>query len=194
MRKHILLSILALTFTIAACQNANTPPANEASPPQTKQTVRTKQTAPSKDKNESAEATAKRLTKLALRTPQVNDATAIVLGNYAIVGIDVDATLDRSRVGTIKYTVAEALQEDPAGANALVTSDPDIMQRIKEMNADIRKGRPIAGIMEELADIAGRLIPMSPQNVQQNKEEPSDRTNQQRINQSNQAKQPPRGQ
>ena len=183
MNKSLISIVLISALTITACQSANNPPANEASPPKSDRTVRTKQTAPNRNNNEDAQATAERLTKLSLHVPQVNDATAIVLGDYAIVGIDVDAPLDRSRVGTIKYAVAEALREDPAGANAIVTADPDIMQRIREMNTDIRNGRPVAGIMEELADIAGRLIPLSPQNVQE-REQPQSKTNQQKINQS----------
>lgn len=106
------------------------------------------------------------MASIAIRVPQVNDATAVVFGKYAIVGIDVDATLDRSRVGTIKYSVAEALKEDPQGANALVTSDPDIMQRLREINEDIKRGRPIKGFAEELSDIVGRIIPQVPRGVQ----------------------------
>ena len=40
----------------------------------------------------------------------VNDATAVVVGKYAIVGIDVKAKLDRTRVESIKYSVAESLK------------------------------------------------------------------------------------
>ena len=42
--------------------------------------------------------------------PGVNDATAVVVGKYAIVGIDVKAKLDRTRVESIKYSVAESLK------------------------------------------------------------------------------------
>ncbi len=181
------MPILALVLTISACQQANKPPVNEASPPQNDRTVRTKQTAPSPNNNATAEETAHRLAKLATKIPEVNDATVIVFGNYAIVGIDVDATLDRSKTGTIKYSVAEALKEDPNGASALVTSDPDINQRLREMRTDIRGGRPFAGIAEELADIAGRIIPLAPQDVQRI-EEPANKQNQQNVNQDINAK------
>lgn len=55
----------------------------------------------------------KRLVSLATSIPNVNDATAVVLGRYAIVGIDVNSKLDRSQVGSIKYSVAESLKKDP---------------------------------------------------------------------------------
>lgn len=104
----------------------------------------------------------KRLVELATSIPNVNDATAVVLGKYAIVGIDVNSKIDRSQVGSIKYSVAESLRKDPYGANAVVVADADTMTRLKEIQADINKGRPIRGIMEELADVAGRLMPEVP--------------------------------
>ncbi|MGG3466526.1 YhcN/YlaJ family sporulation lipoprotein [Neobacillus pocheonensis] len=104
----------------------------------------------------------KRLVELATSIPNVNDATAVVLGRYAIVGIDVNAKIDRSQVGSIKYSVAESLRKDPYGANAVVVADADTTQRLKEIQSDINKGRPIRGIMEELADVAGRLMPEIP--------------------------------
>ena len=58
------------------------------------------------------------LVELSTSIPNVNDATAVVLGPYAIVGIDVNQNLDRSEVGSIKYSVAESLKNDPHGANS----------------------------------------------------------------------------
>ncbi|WHY87947.1 YhcN/YlaJ family sporulation lipoprotein [Neobacillus novalis] len=110
----------------------------------------------------SGQQISKRLVHLATSIPDVNDATAVVLGRYAIVGIDVNAKLDRSQVGTIKYSVAESLKKDPYGANAVVVADADTTERLKEIQADIKKGKPIRGIMEELADVAGRLMPEIP--------------------------------
>lgn len=104
----------------------------------------------------------KHLVRLASSMPSVNDATAVVLGRYAIVGIDVDKNLDRSEVGSIKYSVAESLKNDPHGARAVVVADPDINARLKEIYADIQNGKPVQGILNELADISGRLIPEIP--------------------------------
>ena len=110
----------------------------------------------------SGQEISKRLVELATSIPNVNDATAVVLGRYAIVGIDVNAKIDRSQVGSIKYSVAESLRKDPYGANAIVVADADTTERLKEIQTDIKNGRPIRGIMEELADVAGRLMPEIP--------------------------------
>ncbi|WP_445488481.1 YhcN/YlaJ family sporulation lipoprotein [Niallia sp. 03133] len=103
-----------------------------------------------------------RLVSLATSIPNVNDATAIVLGKYAIVGIDIKSNLDRSEVGSIKYSVAESLKNDPNGAYAMIVADPDVTARLKEISEDIKNGKPIQGIFNELADITGRLMPEVP--------------------------------
>ncbi|WP_339062256.1 YhcN/YlaJ family sporulation lipoprotein [Tepidibacillus marianensis] len=191
MRKLFLVIISFLVIFSTGCQITNKPPGNEAAPPtkQIKQTQRVPQTIPEPKRDQSPEAVAHRLASLAIRVPQVNDATAIVFGKYAIVGLDLNAHLDRSRVGTIKYSVAEALKEDPQGATALITSDPDLVQRIREMNADIKNGHPIKGIAEELSDIAARIIPQVPRSVQK-KEQPPSKQDQQKLNQTNDPKTP----
>lgn len=107
----------------------------------------------------------RRLVHLATNIPNVNDATAVVLGRYAIVGIDVNKNLERSEVGAIKYSVAESLKNDPDGARAIIIADPDINARLREISDDIKNGKPIQGIMNELADIAGRLMPEIPADI-----------------------------
>lgn len=107
---------------------------------------------------------AQHLVKVTEHVADVNDATAVVIGRYAVVGIDVKDDLDRSKVETIKYSVAKALKNDPEGANAVVVADPDTVSRLKEMGKEIQAGRPVSGIMDELAAIVGRVMPEMPRN------------------------------
>ncbi|WP_347550526.1 YhcN/YlaJ family sporulation lipoprotein [Pseudalkalibacillus hwajinpoensis] len=132
-----------------------------------KQSVRT----PENEKRSATEI-AEHLVTIARQVPDVNDATAVVTGKYAVVGIDVNEKLDRSRVSSIKYTVAEALQKDPYGANAVITADADTTYRLKQMATEIRRGHPVGGIMEELADIVGRLMPEVPSEQNKSENEP----------------------
>ena len=121
----------------------------------------------------------------------MNDATAVVVGPWAVVGIDIDASYDRGRVGNIKYSVAEALKEDPAGAYAVVTADPDTLQRLREMREAIQNGEPVEGIMNELAEIVGRLMPQipreseSPQRAPQQKDNVDEAEKSKRLNRWN---------
>lgn len=105
---------------------------------------------------------ANHLANIASDVPSVNSATAVVAGPYAVVGIDVDKELDRSRVGTIKYSVSEALYHDPYGKTAVVVADADVTERLRIMGQSIQDGRPVQGIVEELAAIVGRYVPDFP--------------------------------
>ncbi len=122
------------------------------------------------NRNETDQTTADRLISTAMQDPNVVDATAVVLGNYAVVGIDLPADLDSTRVGSIKYSVAQSIKKDPKGAYAIVTADADVMQRLREMASSIRNGHPVQGIADELADIVSRLMPQIPRAVERQEE------------------------
>lgn len=105
---------------------------------------------------------ANHLAQIAVDVPHVNDAVAIVIGPYTVVGIDIDEDLTNQRVGTIKFSVSEAISHDPYGKNAVVIADGDIMQRLREMREQMRAGHPIQGITDELAEIVSRYMPTFP--------------------------------
>lgn len=147
-----------LLLTLAACTN-NT---NNAQNNEKQSLVNVNNSDIENVDRKTGQEISKRLVELSTSIPNVHDATAVVIGRYAIVGIDVNSKIERSQVGSIKYSVAESLKEDPYGARAIVIADADTNQRLKEIAADIEKGRPIQGIMEELADVAGRLMPEIP--------------------------------
>ncbi|MDR6998048.1 YhcN/YlaJ family sporulation lipoprotein [Neobacillus niacini] len=152
-----LAAAIILLFCIAGCTN------NEANQKQSNQSlVNVKNSYIENVDRKTGQEISKRLVELATSVPNVNDATAVVIGRYAIVGIDVNSKLERSQVGTIKYSVAESLKKDPFGAKSIVVADADTTERLREISSDINKGRPIQGIMEELADVAGRLMPEVP--------------------------------
>ncbi|USB34482.1 YhcN/YlaJ family sporulation lipoprotein [Paenibacillus sp. YPG26] len=105
------------------------------------------------------------LESLVKRVPGVRNASCVLIGDTAVVGLDVDANLDRSRVGTIKYSAAEALRKDPHGKNAIVTADIDLSHRISDISQSVRQGHPLSGFGNELSDIIGRIIPQMPRDV-----------------------------
>ncbi|TFB23339.1 YhcN/YlaJ family sporulation lipoprotein [Filobacillus milosensis] len=113
------------------------------------------------NKHSNREA-AKRLAHLASSVPNVNDARVLVFGSYTIIGIDVDKDLDRSRVGTVKYSVTEAVKHDPFGHYAFVIADGDIMERIRKMNTMIRQGQPSDAVIDEISNVIGRYLPETP--------------------------------
>ncbi|MBM4764072.1 YhcN/YlaJ family sporulation lipoprotein [Bacillus sp. B15-48] len=131
----------------------------------------------------ASESRARYLAQLAASIPDVENATAIVIGNIAVVGIDVNEDLDRSDVGSIKYSVTESMRHDPDGANAIVLADPDLTARLREVTEDFRNGQPLQGIISELADITGRIMPMIPaDNLEPQPKEPTEKPNEQLNN------------
>jgi YhcN/YlaJ family sporulation lipoprotein len=147
----------ALLLLLTACNNTNNAQNSEK-----QSLVNVKNSYIEDVDRKTGQEVSKRLVELATSIPNVHDATAVVIGRYAIVGIDVNSKIERSQVGSIKYSVAESLKKDPYGARAIVVADADTNERLKEISGDIQKGRPIQGIMEELADVAGRLMPEIP--------------------------------
>lgn len=164
--KKWLVSLLILAL-LTGC-GANNQAADQNQNGNGPQTINVKNSTLDSVDRKSSQQISKHLVELASGVPNVNDATAVVIGNYAIVGIDVKEDIDRSQVGSIKYTVAESLKTDPYGARAVVIADPDLTARLKEIQEDIQNGEPIRGIMNELADISGRLMPEIPAEITEN--------------------------
>ncbi|ANE47345.1 hypothetical protein SY83_14915 [Paenibacillus swuensis] len=168
--KTIVGTVLILTI-LAGC---NASRQNEAAPAPShdKYYVKTEQTIPERPVINDSKSVSAHLESLARAVPHVKDANCVVIGNTAIVGVNVAEDLDRSRVGTIKYSVAEALRKDPYGKYAVVTADLDLAGRLKDIRQDINNGRPVQGFADELADIVGRVMPQFPSDIRSPDESP----------------------
>jgi YhcN/YlaJ family sporulation lipoprotein len=160
MKRWLLVTLFLSVFV--GCNNVKRDGASPSPTGNNGSGVRVQQTAPQKLQITDPQAVADHLERLAMSVPQVQNAHCVVFGNTAVVGIDVKQDMDRSKIGTVKYSVAEALRKDPYGANAIVTADMDLDQRLREIRDNIRNGRPIAGFAEQMADIIGRIMPQLP--------------------------------
>ncbi|URN93163.1 MAG: YhcN/YlaJ family sporulation lipoprotein [Candidatus Pristimantibacillus lignocellulolyticus] len=157
--KKELVMITALLLLLSGCGSMNS--SNKSPSTNQNENINT-QSVKQQDLSNNHKDTIAHLEELAKSVEGVNNAHVVIMGNNAIVGIDVNADLERSRVGVIKYSVAEAFRNDTYGVNAIVTADMDLGERIKEIGADISAGHPVMGIAEELSDIVGRIIPQVP--------------------------------
>ncbi|GAA0494662.1 YhcN/YlaJ family sporulation lipoprotein [Salinibacillus aidingensis] len=152
-------AILFLAITLSACQN-NEEARNDNNMDKYLKVKDSEVT--HEDKEYSNQEMAQHLAEIATDVPGVNGATAVAAGPYSIVGIDVDEELDRSRVGTIKFSVSEALKEDIHGNNTMVTADGDVNERLRRLAYKVRQGHPEDAIIDELAAIVGRFMPEVP--------------------------------
>ncbi|WP_117169832.1 YhcN/YlaJ family sporulation lipoprotein [Paraliobacillus sediminis] len=160
---------LSIFFILAGCQGKEENLANQGNEDHV---LHVKDSEASQDNNGSNQEIAKHLASLANNVPDVNDATAIIAGPYAVVGIDVNKEIDRTRVGSIKYAVTEALHDDPYGKTAMVIADADATERIKAMARSVQTGNPVSGVIEELSAIVGRYMPeLPPENANKGEED-----------------------
>lgn len=156
---RLLFAAAIFLITLTGCTQQ---PDSSLQQQQQQSAQQTEQTMPPKPEINDPAAVSERLEQLAESIPRVRNANCVVIGNTAIVGIDVDENLDRSRIGTVKYSVAEALRKDPYGVHAIVTADMDLRARVQKLRQAIAEGRPLSGFSEELADLIGRVMPQLP--------------------------------
>ena len=161
MRRIFLFVIfLFLTVFVFGCQNNN----NEQSSPnsQDNQPIQVKNSDPRNVEVLDNQEKAQHLANLASEVPEVNGATAIMTNRGALIAIDVNKDLDRSSVGSIKYTVLEAVHHDPHGKNAIVVADGDVFERLNHIMDEVGNGHPISGFVNELGNLIGRWVPEFP--------------------------------
>ncbi len=165
MKFHLrLIAIFFFAFLAGCSQEDDQALEQERTNNQDQPIVNVKDSEPTEKLDLTNSEIAAHLANVASSVPEVNDAAAIVAGPYTVVGIDVDKDLDRSRVGTIKYSVLEALYHDPYGKTAVVIADGDVMERLRDMGYKIQQGQPVQGVIEEIAEIVGRFMPEFPLN------------------------------
>ncbi|KAA6453000.1 YhcN/YlaJ family sporulation lipoprotein [Bacillus swezeyi] len=181
----IFLIFIQTAILLSACGIQNNAQ-NEANELPGNRPIHVKNTAQEPVNREDGQAISRRLVKITENVPGVNDATAIVLGRLAVVGIDVKDNLERSKVESIKYSVAEALQDDPYGANAAVVADPDTVNRLRAMGREIQAGRPVKGILDELAAIVGRVLPEVPNDATDDQKTNPTKSNNDQLNDNKQ--------
>ncbi|MCY8143978.1 YhcN/YlaJ family sporulation lipoprotein [Bacillus haynesii] len=179
------LILIQTVMLLSACGIQNNA-RNEANELPGNRPIHVKNSAQEPVNREDGQAISRRLVKITESVPGVNDATAVVLGRLAVVGIDVKDNLERSKVESIKYSVAEALQNDPYGANTAVVADPDTVNRLRAMGREIQAGRPVKGILDELAAIVGRVLPEVPNDATDNQQTNPTKSNNDQLNERNQ--------
>lgn len=161
MKKIYLLGLLLFVAILIGCQNNNN---NEQSsqPNHENQPIQVKNSDPRDVEVLDNQEKAQHLANLASDVPEVNGATAIITDRGALVAIDVDKDLDRSAVGSIKYSVLEAVHHDPYGKNAVIVADGDVFERLSHIMDEIGNGQPLSGFVNELSNLIGRWMPEFP--------------------------------
>ncbi|GAW29800.1 MAG: YhcN/YlaJ family sporulation lipoprotein [Bacillota bacterium] len=95
------------------------------------------------------------------RIDGVNKASVVVVGNVALIGLDLKAGIEGTKVEAIREKAATTAKRDPRIVNAVVETDPDAVGRIKKIAAGVRQGRPISEFFDQISEFFKRLKPTS---------------------------------
>lgn len=156
--KSLMIFFIIISFGISGCTATRKPERKPASP-RTVQTPSTtpKTTAPSAT---SERAMCERIAREAAKVNGVREATVVVSGRTAYIGLNLDPGVKEDRTVTIKRVVANrAKAAEPSLVRVNVTSDPDLVARLKRISSGIKKGKPVSSFASELAEIERRIAP-----------------------------------
>ncbi len=155
-RKKFLTALLilgAFLFTILAGCSAQKKPMPEGNAPKK---------APAVDENRSqakARDAADDISRRVLNIKGVKSAYVVVVGNVALIGINIEDGKQEKGINEIKNAAAERAEADKRIVRAYVSADPDVVARIREIGDNINKGRPITEYLDEIGEIIQRLTP-----------------------------------
>ncbi|MFZ3172732.1 MAG: YhcN/YlaJ family sporulation lipoprotein [Carboxydocellales bacterium] len=105
--------------------------------------------------NDAADDIAKKTATIA----GINRAYVVVVGNVALLGIDLKKNLEGPRVEKIREEAASQAKKDPRIVNAVVETDPDAVARIQGIARGIASGRPISDFFKEIGEFFNRAKP-----------------------------------
>lgn len=155
----VLVSILIIGLMLSAGCNMARKPAPQDTPNDLSQTPAQE---PMPTNDEEVSKIASDLSGVAARVPGVNGATVVLTGTTAYVGIDQEAGLEESETDRIKQDVSNEVQKaQPRLTAVFVSSDPDIVTRLRRIADGVAAGQPVSSFADELTEIARRLSPNS---------------------------------
>lgn len=105
-------------------------------------------------------ARARRVADIAADVKGVKNATVVVTGEMAYVGIDMDANMQGEETNRLKEKVGDRIKErEKTIDRVMVSADSDTVTRLREIGKDIGSGRPVSGFLEELTEMFRRPTP-----------------------------------
>jgi len=87
----------------------------------------------------------------------VDSTTVVLTGSTALVGINLKSGADAA---TVKNQVADVVKRaDNRVKNVLVSTDPELNQRIVSISKGLAEGRPLSAFTNEVNELIKRLSP-----------------------------------
>jgi len=170
MKKFVALIVIiasVMVLTVAGC-SLSSKPAPKPSQPRQNENIKTP--VPKQDsginvtpsRNNQDETLASKLAKAAEKVEGVKRATVVVSGSTAFVGLEVESNVDESEVDKVKTNAMKAVQgADDSIKTVNITTDPNLITRLKKIAQGIEDGKPVSSFTKELNELAQRISPKS---------------------------------
>ncbi|ACV63221.1 sporulation lipoprotein, YhcN/YlaJ family [Desulfofarcimen acetoxidans DSM 771] len=165
---YFVMALFFIMITAGGCSVAKKPepsptvPSPQASPvPQSQNKTLPVRNMPTN--NKELNRISKMLAAEAAKVSGVKGSTVVISGNTAYVGVDIANEAEKSRTDRIKKEVARVVKvKEDRLANVMVSTDADIITRLKRISTGLSKGQPLSAFNREMAEIARRMSPNTP--------------------------------
>jgi YhcN/YlaJ family sporulation lipoprotein len=97
------------------------------------------------------------IANVASRVKGVDDATVVIMGGTAYVALDIDQNMSREKQMKAHKQVRLHLERKMPRYNINLTSDAQIVSRIRNIGNGITNGRPVNDFRNELNDLGRRM-------------------------------------
>lgn len=157
--------LIGITLALFLCAGFATgcSPARKPAPSPTRTTPSTPSTpsAPAKKitRTTTDKQKAERAAKEATKVPGVRKATVVISGRTAFIGLDLSAK-EGTATTKVKSDVAKRVKAaEPSLTTVNVTSDPDLVTRLRKVAEGIKSGKPVSSFSSELTEIGRKIKP-----------------------------------
>lgn len=90
----------------------------------------------------------------------VDDATVVISGNTAMVGVDISGTMEGNMTDKVKNDIKSKVRETDSNIKqVMVSASPDIFNRLDNIAQKINQGDAIEGFRDEINEIMKRMTP-----------------------------------
>lgn len=152
-----LVFLICLSLVIGGCSTSKKPAPKPA--PQTRITPKSPGT-PAKKPSNPAHALATKLADNVKKVNGVKNATVVVSGSTAFVGLEIEPVIEDKKTNEIKSKAAKSVKNTDSSIKTVhVTTDPNLITRIKKIASGIMSGKPISSFSNEIAEITRRITP-----------------------------------
>lgn len=97
------------------------------------------------------------ISRQVVKIPGVENAFVVITGKTALIGLDLDNNITGKTTADIKNQAAKIAENNKGITNAQVTSNPDLVGRVKDIADGIRTGRPLSEFSDQIMEILNRI-------------------------------------